>query len=82
MKYAALIVALSIVVFGLWFNNTYTVIKTQVTEEFLVLRTEQAKECAEGGGCNVYSYRERTKELNAFLAYLQSQGYLQKKSSI
>jgi hypothetical protein len=82
MKYAAAVLISILAVCGVLFHNTYTVIKSQVSEEFLVLRTEQAKECQEGGGCVVYSSRERNRELNAFLQYLQSQGYLQKKNSL
>lgn len=82
MKYLAGILIVVLAICGVWFTRTYTIIKTQVSEEFLVLRTEQAKECLEGGGCAVYSGRERNNELNAFLQYLVQSGYIKQKSGI
>lgn len=40
------------------FLMTYTVVETQTGGEFLVLKSEQGKECKDGGGCAVFSERE------------------------
>jgi hypothetical protein len=76
---AMLILTIPLVV---WLFHTFTVVKTNASEEFLVLRSEQAKECFDGGGCAVYSGRERNKELNAFLQYLIQSGYIKQRGGI
>jgi hypothetical protein len=40
------------------FLMTYTIVETQGGGEFLVLKSEQGKECKDGGGCAVFSERE------------------------
>jgi hypothetical protein len=49
-----LIMALAVAAFLM----TYSIVETQTGGEFLVLKSEQSKECKDGGGCAVFSERE------------------------
>lgn len=46
------------VAFVIWASRSYSLQKVQVGDDYLLLAPEQAKECAEGGGCAVFSERE------------------------
>jgi hypothetical protein len=59
MKKLALAALLFAAAVGLaWLAFTFTLVRTVAGDELLILRPEQARECAEGGPCAVFSERE------------------------
>lgn len=51
----------------------FSVQPTLAGNEFLLLKPEQAKECADGGGCAVFSEREFKMAVMGFLRQMQVQ---------
>ena len=69
MKPSVLIAAVAAVVgTGVWACMTYTVMKTVIGGDYIVVTEKQAKECKEGGGCAIFSEREFDQTVRMILA--------------
>jgi hypothetical protein len=69
IKPTLVIAAISAVIgFSFWAATTFTVMKTVIGDDYLLMTDKQAKECKEGGGCAIFSEREFSRTVNAIIA--------------